>query len=73
MVARPGTTPSGRELTLFLRGKLADYKIPSHYHFVPVLDRNPAGKVLRRTIRERLLADPGRRPTEATTRKGART
>jgi fatty-acyl-CoA synthase len=41
-----------------LRGRLADYKIPSAYHFISVLDRNPAGKVLRRVLRERLLTEP---------------
>lgn len=56
VVAMPGATPTPRELTLFLRDRLADYKIPSTYHFVSTLDRNPAGKVLRRTIRERLTA-----------------
>lgn len=56
VVLVPGADVTARELTLFLRGRLADYKIPYAYHFIPVLDRNPAGKVLRRAVRERLRA-----------------
>ncbi|MER6735976.1 fatty acid--CoA ligase [Streptomyces puniciscabiei] len=54
VVLRPGEQVTPRELMLFLRGRVADYKIPSAYHFVAALDRNPAGKVLRRVVRERL-------------------
>jgi fatty-acyl-CoA synthase len=56
VVLVPGADVTPRELTLFLRSRLADYKIPSAYHYLPVLDRNPAGKVLRRAVRERLRA-----------------
>jgi fatty-acyl-CoA synthase len=54
VVLRPGTTASPRELMLSLRGRLADYKIPTAYHIVDELPRNPSGKVLRRTVRESL-------------------
>jgi len=54
VVLRPGTTATARELMLSLRGRLADYKIPTAYHIVDELPRNPSGKVLRRTVRERL-------------------
>ncbi|MER6356461.1 long-chain-fatty-acid--CoA ligase [Streptomyces sp. NPDC001634] len=46
----PATTP--RELMLHLRGRIADYKIPTSYVFVDTLPRNPSGKVLRRILRE---------------------
>ncbi|HEX4062755.1 MAG TPA: long-chain-fatty-acid--CoA ligase [Streptosporangiaceae bacterium] len=39
-----------RDLTLFLRGRLADFKIPTRYDFVDSLPRNPTGKVLRRML-----------------------
>ena len=54
VVLRPGATATARELMLSLRGRLADYKIPTAYHIVDELPRNPSGKVLRRTVRERL-------------------
>lgn len=40
-----------RELIVFLRGRIADFKIPTHYDFVDSLPRNPTGKVLRRMLR----------------------
>ncbi|MYS81513.1 long-chain-fatty-acid--CoA ligase [Embleya scabrispora] len=51
---RPDRRATPRELMLFLRGRIADYKIPSAYHVLPALPRNPAGKILRRVVRERL-------------------
>ncbi|MEU3355414.1 long-chain-fatty-acid--CoA ligase [Streptomyces sp. NPDC037389] len=54
VVTRPDATVTPRELLLFLRGRLADYKIPTAFHFVDALERNPAGKILRRAVREEL-------------------
>ncbi|WP_035793713.1 long-chain-fatty-acid--CoA ligase [Kitasatospora mediocidica] len=54
VVLAPEQKLTGRELMLFLRGRLADFKIPSSYDFLDVLPRNPTGKVLRRVLRERL-------------------
>ncbi|MFF7249701.1 long-chain-fatty-acid--CoA ligase [Embleya sp. NPDC008237] len=51
---RPDRRATPRELMLFLRGRVADYKIPTAYHVMPALPRNPAGKILRRVVRERL-------------------
>jgi fatty-acyl-CoA synthase len=60
VVVRPGREVSGRALTLFLRGKLAGYKIPTGFEFVEELPRNPTGKVLRRALRERHVPEqPG--------------
>ncbi|MEU9134001.1 long-chain-fatty-acid--CoA ligase [Kitasatospora sp. NPDC048540] len=56
VVRAPGEQVSGRELMLFLRGRLADFKIPSSYDFLDVLPRNPTGKVLRRVLRDQLAA-----------------
>jgi fatty-acyl-CoA synthase len=39
-----------RDLMVFLRGRLADFKIPTQYDFVASLPRNPTGKVLRRML-----------------------
>jgi acyl-CoA synthetase (AMP-forming)/AMP-acid ligase II len=42
---------SVRDLMVFLRGKIADFKIPTQFAFVDSLPRNPTGKVLRRLLR----------------------
>lgn len=42
---------SMRELRVFLRGRIADFKIPTQFEFVDALPRNPTGKVLRRLLR----------------------
>lgn len=56
VVLRPGGVASPRQLSLHLRGKIADFKIPSRYLFVAALPRNPSGKVLRRVLREAVRA-----------------
>lgn len=57
VVARPGYRPTPRELLLFLRERLAGYKTPARFEFVDALPRNASGKVLRRTLRDRLSAE----------------
>jgi len=52
VVLREGEQATVRDLMVFLRGKLADFKIPSQYGFVDSLPRNPTGKILRRVLRE---------------------
>jgi fatty-acyl-CoA synthase len=63
VVLRPGATASPRELLLFLRGRLADYKIPVRYHLVDSLPRNPSGKILRRSVRQQLAEQHTPAPT----------
>lgn len=53
VVPREGHTVRARELMLFARQELADYKVPSSWDLVDSLPRNPAGKVLRRELRDR--------------------
>ncbi|WP_406152686.1 long-chain-fatty-acid--CoA ligase [Streptomyces anulatus] len=60
VVPRRGARVTPRELLLFLRGRLADYKIPVAFQLVDELERNPAGKILRRAVREKLLATAAR-------------
>ena len=36
----------------FVREKLADYKVPRHFRFLPALPRNATGKVLKTALRE---------------------
>ncbi|MET7289767.1 long-chain-fatty-acid--CoA ligase [Streptomyces sp. NPDC005573] len=59
VVCRPGTArPTERELMRYLRGRIADYKIPGGYVFLDSLPRNPTGKVLRRVLRDRYAGEP---------------
>ena len=51
IVAKRSVT--AEELTTFLSGKLARYKMPKSYEFVAELPRNAAGKVLKRELRKR--------------------
>ncbi|MEV0600175.1 long-chain-fatty-acid--CoA ligase [Streptomyces sp. NPDC050315] len=54
VVLRAGQQATPRELLRFLRGRLADFKIPTAYAFLDELPRNPNGKVLRRALRDPL-------------------
>lgn len=53
VVPRAGERPSPRELTTFLKDRLADYKSPTDYAFVDALPRTASGKILRRELRGR--------------------
>jgi long-chain acyl-CoA synthetase len=41
-------------LLQFVRGKLADYKVPRRIHFLPFLPRNATGKILKTILRQQL-------------------
>ena len=51
LVLREGQRATVRELMVFLRGTIADFKIPTRYDFVESLPRNSTGKILRRVLR----------------------
>ncbi|MFR9749934.1 long-chain-fatty-acid--CoA ligase [Nocardia sp. 004] len=61
VVTHPDTELRTRDLVRFLTGRLAAFKIPSRYEFLDTIPRNPSGKILRRTLRERFWADRDRR------------
>jgi len=61
VVPRQGETVATRQLVRFLRGRIADFKIPSSFELVESLPRNPSGKILRRELRERFWAHLDRR------------
>jgi len=46
----PGLT--GEQIIQALKGRMANYKVPKHVHFVPELPRNAMGKVMKSTLRE---------------------
>jgi fatty-acyl-CoA synthase len=50
VVPRPGRTPSVESLRSHAATSLADYKVPSEFHFADELPRNPSGKVLKRGL-----------------------
>ncbi len=56
LVLAPESRVTVRELLVFLKGQIADFKIPTTYDFAELLPRNPSGKILRRGVREELLA-----------------
>ncbi|WP_396272930.1 long-chain-fatty-acid--CoA ligase [Hyphomonas sp.] len=51
IILKPGNTLRPDELEVFLRGRLAGYKIPRRYEFVKSFPRNATGKVLKRVMR----------------------
>jgi fatty-acyl-CoA synthase len=55
---KPGASLTLDELRDFGGKSLARYKLPSHLHFVDVLPRNPAGKVLKYELREQVKRAP---------------
>jgi acyl-CoA synthetase (AMP-forming)/AMP-acid ligase II len=61
VVPRQGETVTTRELVAFLRGRIADFKIPSGFELIDALPRNPSGKILRRELRERFWQHLDRR------------
>ncbi len=52
VVLRPGRDLTPDEVVTFCRERLANFKVPRQVEFVPALPRNPAGKVLKRKLRE---------------------
>jgi long-chain acyl-CoA synthetase len=47
-----GVTLDEKALLQFIRGKLADYKVPRRVVFMPALPRNATGKILKTTLRQ---------------------
>jgi acyl-CoA synthetase (AMP-forming)/AMP-acid ligase II len=58
---RPGASATARELIVFCDERLAGYKKPRTVDFVDELPRDAAGKLLKRSIRERFWSGAGRR------------
>ena len=52
VTARAGHAPTADELGAYCRAELADYKVPKSFEFRDELPRSPAGKVLKRELRE---------------------
>jgi HIP---CoA ligase len=54
VVLRPGVQSSDAELIEFCRDRLANFKVPRQLEFRTDLPRNPAGKPLKRLLREEI-------------------
>jgi long-chain acyl-CoA synthetase len=59
VVLRPGHKVGAEELSKHVRERLAGFMVPTHIWFRDEpLPRNPAGKVLKRELRDQLIAPP---------------
>ncbi|HXT38965.1 MAG TPA: long-chain fatty acid--CoA ligase, partial [Candidatus Angelobacter sp.] len=47
-----GVTLDEKTLLQFIRGRLADYKVPRRVTFLPALPRNATGKILKTALRK---------------------
>jgi len=54
VVTAPGATVTSKHLDAACLQRLARFKRPKHYHFVPSLPKNNYGKVLKRALRAQL-------------------
>jgi long-chain acyl-CoA synthetase len=62
VVLRPGTKVTADELAVFARERIAGFKVPTRVWFRALpLPRNPAGKALKRELRDEVLDRPPRR------------
>jgi acyl-CoA synthetase (AMP-forming)/AMP-acid ligase II len=58
---KPGSQATASELIAFCKQKLGSVKSPKTVDFVPTLPRSPAGKVLKKDLREPYWRNAGRR------------
>jgi acyl-CoA synthetase (AMP-forming)/AMP-acid ligase II len=56
VVLRPGASAAAAALGTFCRDRLASFKKPETFHFVPELPKNPMGKILRRELRAKIAS-----------------
>ncbi len=57
IVAAPGVALEAREIAAWLRGSLADFKIPRRYAFVDAIPKSATGRVVRRQLANELGLD----------------
>ena len=61
VVALPGKSPTPESLAAHVGERLARYKVPREYRFLPALPRTAYGKVVKGALRDLLLAPTGDR------------
>ncbi|MGQ0550559.1 MAG: o-succinylbenzoate--CoA ligase [Armatimonadota bacterium] len=64
VVARPGARVGEDDVKAFCQARLARFKVPARLWVVGALPRSPGGKVLRRMVREQVIARDGSRGHE---------
>jgi long-chain acyl-CoA synthetase len=57
VAAAEGQTLDEKALLQFIRGKLADYKVPKQIVIMPALPRNATGKILKTELRKQVTVD----------------
>lgn len=60
VVPKPGRSPIAADIITWAEKRIARFKIPKSIDFIDELPRNPSGKILRRTLRERYWMGQGR-------------
>jgi long-chain acyl-CoA synthetase len=58
VVLAPGSGHDRESIRTGLRTRIAACKIPKHIEFAAALPRTTPGKILRRTLRERMIQSP---------------
>ncbi len=56
MVKKKGQDLTANDVVAFVKGRLANYKIPGEVEFVDAIPKTPSGKILRRVLKEQELA-----------------
>jgi long-chain acyl-CoA synthetase len=59
IIPKPGMQIDRMEIHPFLKSALAPFKVPKEYRVVGELPKSPAGKILKREIRKRMLEGDG--------------
>ena len=62
MTPKPGRTIDTDKLHHELKSRLSPFKVPKDYKIVASLPKNPAGKILKRELKKKLLDELDRQP-----------
>jgi long-chain acyl-CoA synthetase len=55
VVKKPGHDLTAADVVAFVKGRLANYKVPGEVEFVTAIPKTPSGKILRRVLKEQEL------------------
>jgi long-chain acyl-CoA synthetase len=56
VVKKKGQNLTANDVVAFVKGRLANYKVPGEVEFVDAIPKTPSGKILRRVLKEQELA-----------------
>jgi len=57
VVRKPGQPLTAADVVAFVKGRLANYKVPGEVEFVDAIPKTPSGKILRRVLKEQELGE----------------